>query len=138
MVGVVSRWALHGYCYFCVRSAWLLLHLRGLCMVPVTSEWALHLCCYFQVGYGWLLLFPGGLWMVVVNSGWAPEGGHNVRCARAVPRVGCFPPPVAMGPRVLNSAPYSPCWYTRVCFFLSLILAMGPRVLNSAPHAVLN
>ena len=67
---------------------------------------------------------------------------------------------LAMGPRVLNSAPCSPCWYTRnfflqsdAChgsqgrefctlqpllvhqefFFSSLMLAMGPRVLNSAP-----
>ena len=28
-----------------------------------------------------------------------------MRCACAVQKVGCFPPPVAMGPRVLNSAP---------------------------------
>ena len=28
-----------------------------------------------------------------------------LRCARAVRKVGCFPPPVATGPRVLNSAP---------------------------------
>ena len=63
--------------------------------------------------------------------------GRTVRCARTVRKVSCFPPPVAMGPRVLNSAPYSPCWYTRI-FFFSLMLAMGPRVLNSAPHAVLN
>ena len=56
----------------------------------------------------------------------------------AVRKVGCFPPPVATDPRVLNSAPYSPCWYTRDIFF-SLLLAMGPRVLqSSAPHAVLN
>ena len=32
-------------------------------------------------------------------------GGHTVRCARAVRKVGCFPLPVATGPRVLNSAP---------------------------------
>ena len=31
--------------------------------------------------------------------------GRTVRCARAVPKVGCFPSPVATGPRVLNSAP---------------------------------
>ena len=35
----------------------------------------------------------------------------------AVRKVSCVPPPVAMGPRVLNSAPYSPCWYTRGFFF---------------------
>ena len=34
-------------------------------------------------------------------------------------RLGCLPPPEAMGPRVLNSAPYSPCWYTRDFFFQS-------------------
>ena len=28
---------------------------------------------------------------------------HTVRCARAVRKVGCFPPPVATGPRVLSS-----------------------------------
>ena len=42
--------------------------------------------------------------------------GRTVRRARAVRKVGCFPPPVATGPRVLNSAP--PCWYTRDFFFL--------------------
>ena len=31
--------------------------------------------------------------------------GHAVRCARAVRKVGCFPPLVATGPRVLDSAP---------------------------------
>ena len=31
--------------------------------------------------------------------------GRTVRCARAVRKVGCFPPPVATGPKVLNSAP---------------------------------
>ena len=31
--------------------------------------------------------------------------GRTVRCARAVRKVGSFPPPVATGPRVLNSAP---------------------------------
>ena len=59
-----------------------------------------------------------------------------MRCARAMPALceksAVFPPPVATGPRVLNSAPYSPCWYTRVLFF-SLMLATGPRVLDSAP-----
>ena len=35
--------------------------------------------------------------------------GRTVRCASAVRKVGCFSPPVAMGPRVLNSAPFSPC-----------------------------
>ena len=30
----------------------------------------------------------------------------------AVRKVGRFPPPVAMGPKVLNSAPHSPYWYT--------------------------
>ena len=48
-------------------------------------------------------------------------------CACAVRKVGCFPP-VAAGPRVLNSAPYSPRWYTRD-FPCSLMLATGPRVL---------
>ena len=43
--------------------------------------------------------------------------GRTVRCARAVRKVGCFSPPVATGPRVLNSAPYSPCWYTRDFLF---------------------
>ena len=32
-------------------------------------------------------------------------GGRTVRCVRAVRKVGCFPPPVATGPRVLSSAP---------------------------------
>ena len=31
--------------------------------------------------------------------------GRTVHCARAVRKGGCFPPPVATGPRVLNSAP---------------------------------
>ena len=30
---------------------------------------------------------------------------RTVRCARAVRKFGCFPPPVATGPRVLTSAP---------------------------------
>ena len=61
----------------------------------------------------------------------------NIRGALcAVRKVGCFPPLVATGPRVLNSAPYSPCWYTRD--FFCLMLATGPRVLNSALNAVLN
>ena len=34
----------------------------------------------------------------------------------AIRKVGCFPPPVATGPRVLSSAPYSP-FYTRDFFF---------------------
>ena len=33
------------------------------------------------------------------------SGGRTVRCARAVPKVGCFSPPIATGPGVLNSAP---------------------------------
>ena len=44
-------------------------------------------------------------------------GGCTVRCARAVRKAGCFPPPVATDPKVLNSAPYSPCWYTRDFLF---------------------
>ena len=44
--------------------------------------------------------------------------GRAVRCARAVRKVGHFPPPVTTGPRVLYSAPYSPCWYTRDFFLL--------------------
>ena len=59
--------------------------------------------------------------------------GRTVRRARAVQKVDCFPPPVAMGPRVLNSAPDSPCWHTGNFFPFSLMLATGPRVLNSAP-----
>ena len=58
-------------------------------------------------------------------------GGAD-RALCAVRKVRCFPPPVAMGPRVLNSAPYSPCWYARD-FFFSLMLATGPMVLSSAP-----
>ena len=34
--------------------------------------------------------------------------GRTVRCARAMRKVGWFSPPVATGPRVLNSAPYTP------------------------------
>ena len=44
----------------------------------------------------------------LANSVWAAcviEGGRTVRCARAVRNLGCFPPPVATGPRVLNAAP---------------------------------
>ena len=36
---------------------------------------------------------------------WPQRWGRTVRCARAVPKVGCSPAPVATGPRVLNSAP---------------------------------
>ena len=43
-------------------------------------------------------------------------------------KVGCFPPPVAIDPKVLNTRD----------FFVSVMLAIGPRILNSAPHAVLN
>ena len=35
---------------------------------------------------------------------WVLQGGRTVRRARAVRKVGCFPPPVATGP-VLNSGP---------------------------------
>ena len=49
------------------------------------------------------------------------KGAHRalwLRCAYAGRKVCYFPPPVATGPRVLNSAPYSPCcWYTRDMFF---------------------
>ena len=38
---------------------------------------------------------------------------HTMRGAPcAVQKVGRVPPPVATGPRVLISAPDSPCWYT--------------------------
>ena len=43
-----------------------------------------------------------------------PLRGCTVRCVR---KVGFFSPPVATGPRVPNSAPYSPCWYTRDFLF---------------------
>ena len=42
--------------------------------------------------------------------------GRSVRFAHAVRKVGSFPPPVETGPRVLNSAPYSSCWYTKEFF----------------------
>ena len=70
------------------------------------------------------------------------QGGRTVRCARAVRKVGCFPPPVATDPKALNSAPYHPLPYTlhlttpllvHQKIFFSLMLATGPRVLNSAP-----
>ena len=58
-----------------------------------------------------------GEWVIVV----VPErGAHRalcLRCAYAVRKAGCFPSPVATGPRVLTSAPYSPCWYTRDFFY---------------------
>ena len=76
----------------------------------------------------------------IPNFARAPPGSHHHRFGGAlcaVRKVGCVPPPVGTDPRVLNSAPFSPCWYTRV-FFFSLMLATGPRVLNSAPQAVLN
>ena len=43
-------------------------------------------------------------WRVSYSAPW----GRTVRCAHAVRKVGCFPPPVATGPRVLNSAPPMP------------------------------
>ena len=48
-------------------------------------------------------------------------GAHRALCtccACAVRKGGCFPSPVAMRPRVLTYAPYSPCWYTKI--FLSV------------------
>ena len=94
------------------------------------------------------LVLPVGGWVAGGGNGCGGPAAHmfvlrgrTVRCVRAVRKLGCFPPPVATGPRVLNSAPYSPCWYTMVhqgFSFLSLMLATGSRVLNSAPHAVLN
>ena len=49
-------------------------------------------------------------------------GAHRAlcpRCARAVQNVGCFPPPAATDPKVLNSAPYTPpFWYTRDFFLV--------------------
>ena len=41
----------------------------------------------------------------------------TIHTARTVRKDGCFSPPVAMGPGVLNSAPYSPCLYTRDFLF---------------------
>ena len=41
-------------------------------------------------------------------SGEGRKGAHRAlcaHCARAVRNAGCFPPPVATGPRALNSAP---------------------------------
>ena len=42
------------------------------------------------------------------------QRGRTVRCVHTMQKVGCFSPPVAMGPKLLNSATYSPYWYTRV------------------------
>ena len=42
-----------------------------------------------------------------------------MHCACAVRKIGCFPPLVATGLRVLKSAPYSPCCCTRDVFFQS-------------------
>ena len=64
--------------------------------------------------------------------------GRTVCCARAVRKVGCFPPPVATDPKVLNSAPYTPCWCTRDFFFQSDAChgSQGPEFCT--PDAVLN
>ena len=61
---------------------------------------------------------------------WA-KGAHRALCPRCV-KVGSFPPGVAMGPGVLNCAPYSPCWYTRDACHGS----QGPEFCT--PDAVLN
>ena len=64
--------------------------------------------------------------------------GRTVRCAHAVRKVGCFSPPAATGPSVLNSVPYSPCQYTRDFLFESDAChgSQGPEFCT--PHAVLN
>ena len=55
---------------------------------------------------------------ICVPASWIlTMGGRTARYARAVRTGGCFSPPVATGPRVLNSAPYSLCWYTRDFLF---------------------
>ena len=60
----------------------------------------------------------GGRCMGGRGSFYLTWGAHRALCAR--------------GPRVLNSAPYSPAGTPGIYCF-SLMLATGPRVLNSAP-----
>ena len=56
---------------------------------------------------------------------WITERRHHGGAPCAVQKVGCFPPPVATPPKVLNFAPFTPpCWYARD-FFLVWCL---PRV----------
>ena len=56
-----------------------------------------------------LLMWGGG--------GAGPLRRRTGRCARAVRKGGCFPPPVAAGPKALNCAPPMPLsvGHARVC-----------------------
>ena len=44
--------------------------------------------------------------LCVAASAWCNTWGRTLCCTRTVQKDGCFSPPVAMGPRVLNSARY--------------------------------
>ena len=68
-------------------------------------------CCVHEPPPGSTAFFLV-LFFFCTELGFSGEG-RTVRCVK----VGCFPPSVATGPRVLNSASYSP-WYTRDFFLL--------------------
>ena len=110
--------AVHVLCACCAKSR-LSQGPRVLTFAPPMLFWIDHACfCRWMVCRG----VPGMKNLII--------GAVPALCACCA-KSRCFPSPVAMGPRVLTSAPYSPCWYTRD-FFLSVMLAMGPRVLSSA------
>ena len=85
-----------------------------------------HLCSFVE-------LCNGQEWFFAVSL--EPSAKHTLEELfeeRPAARVrGRHPEDIRAFALFLNSAPYTPCWYTRDSFF-SLMLAMGPRVLNSA------
>ena len=61
----------------------------------------------------------GGIERKVFGSNGCVSGGAPCAVPALCEKSAVFLPPVATGPRVLNSAPYSPCWYTRDFLFQS-------------------
>ena len=105
--------------WYCMQGEWVMgLDLeRG--VDPAADFFVLRRICFHEISSP-------------MNKSWGLEGGilayeigclarcdiiRAAPCAHGVRKVCCFSPPVATGPRVLNSAPYSPCWYTRDFLF---------------------
>ena len=61
-----------------------------------------------------------------------PRGAHRSLCPCCA-KSRLFSTTGSHGPKVLNSAPDTPCWY-----ITDVVDATGPKVLNCAPDAVLN
>ena len=94
--------------------AWRCTH-SGICGIGLTDVSSGCLCA-MPACMQWR---EGGAMLV---GGWIR--GRTVRCARAVRQVGCVPPSVATGPRVLNSAPYTPLLVHQGFLFFSMHMCL--------------